>query len=658
MRVLVTGGDGFLGRHVVPRLKAAGHEVAAPAHRDASLTDPESTFALLARVEPDAVVHLAALCGGIGLNQERPADLLRENAIMGLNVLEACRLASLDGRVGRIVMLGTTCSYPRDCPTPFKEEALWDGYPEATNAPYGIAKRLLLVAAQAYRAQHGLDAVTLVPTNLYGPCFAGDTDVLTPRGPISVRDVRVGQNVYSLNPHTHEIEVARVASLTRATTREWFTFGGAGVDFKVTPDHAMYYRTNGAYRRRPAEWFRARAGRRTSTQVVLAAHRPLADTGPDEIDVAAYADVAHLRRPGAVRDFSANRSRWIPTRYKLCDFAEFVGWYVTEGCTRVGRGKVGSIYQIAIAQSTARHRRRIAQLLARMGLPIMRNHLEFHFNSRLLASYLEVEVGVGAAAKHLPPACFAWGLAARRRLLDAMMRGDGNANGRRYTSKSRRLVDDFCHLAFTCGWKCRVTRFDGCWRVSIRVWRTAPCIKYRDVAVVRAPRSQLAFCFTLDRNHLVYAGRNGKLNWVGQCDHFDPDRSHVIPAMIVKFAAAAAAGAPTVTLWGDGAPTRDFLYVEDCAEAVVRALDARLGSEPINLGSGTEISMRGLAELVADAVDYGGRICWDASKPGGQPRRRLHVARAAALLGWRAETPLAAGLRITAAWHAETGGRP
>lgn len=164
-RVLVTGADGFLGRWVTRELRRREHLVLAPERYTLNLLRADVAVGGVQDLAPEVIVHLAARCGGIGLNREQPASLLRENTLMGLNVLEAARFA----HVRRVVMLGSTCSYPRDCPVPFKEETLWDGYPEATNAPYGVAKRLLLTAAQAYRQQHGLDAVTLVPTNLYGP---------------------------------------------------------------------------------------------------------------------------------------------------------------------------------------------------------------------------------------------------------------------------------------------------------------------------------------------------------------------------------------------------------------------------------------------------------------------------------------------------------
>ena len=137
---------------------------------------------------------------------------------------------------------------------------------------------------------------------------------------------------------------------------------------------------------------------------------------------------------------------------------------------------------------------------------------------------------------------------------------------------------------------------------------------------------------------------------LARCDNFDLDSSHVIPAMIRKMIAAREEQAATVTLWGDGSPTREFLYSEDCARGIVRAADVYDGPEPINLGSGSEISMRELAELIARLVGFAGEIVWDTARPNGQPRRCLDVSRAAQLLQWRAEIPFEEGLRRTIAW--------
>ena len=163
-RVLVTGGTGFLGRVLVRQLRERDVKVVALGHKDGNLTRDDVAQVLLKRERPDIVVHLAVLCGGIGANRARPADFLAENAMMGLNVLRAC----VDWQVRKVVMLGSICAYPKHTPVPFCEDAIWNGYPEETNAPYGTAKRLLLVAAQAYRQQYGLNAINLFPTNMYG----------------------------------------------------------------------------------------------------------------------------------------------------------------------------------------------------------------------------------------------------------------------------------------------------------------------------------------------------------------------------------------------------------------------------------------------------------------------------------------------------------
>ena len=163
--VTVTGGTGFLGRHLAGELEAHGARVFAVGRSAYDLRRRAEIDRMLAESRPDAVVHLAAVVGGIGANREQPGRFLYENALMGLELLEGCRAAG----VAKTVVAGTVCAYPKHTPVPFQETALWDGYPEETNAPYGLAKKLLLVQCQAYRAQYGMNAVYLLPVNLYGP---------------------------------------------------------------------------------------------------------------------------------------------------------------------------------------------------------------------------------------------------------------------------------------------------------------------------------------------------------------------------------------------------------------------------------------------------------------------------------------------------------
>jgi GDP-L-fucose synthase len=298
--VLVTGGTGFLGSHLVSRLEQGGVEPFIAYHRDYDLTIAGDAATLFEESQPDVVFHLAAEVGGIGANRTNPGQFWYANLMMGMNVLEQSRITG----ISKLVMVGTICSYPKFAPVPFREEDLWNGYPEETNAPYGVAKRALLVGAQAYRQQYGLKVIFLLPVNLYGPK-----------------------------------------------------------------------------------------------------------------------------------------------------------------------------------------------------------------------------------------------------------------------------------------------------------------------------------------------------------DSFDLETSHVIPALIRRMSEARDDGAEEVVLWGDGTPTREFLYVEDCAEALVLAAQRYDGAEPVNLGTGNEISIRELAETIAELTGYDGRIVWDTSKPNGQPRRRLDVSRAEQEFGFVAATPLREGLEKTVAWY-------
>ena len=165
-RVMVTGGGGFLGHAVVDRVRRAGAtDVFVPRSADYDLRRRSEIERALADGRPDVVIHLAAVVGGIGANRENPGRFFYENAIMGIELIEASRLAGVD----KFVTIGTVCAYPKFTPVPFHEDDIWDGYPEETNAPYGLAKKMLLVQGQAYRAQYGMNVIYLIPVNLYGP---------------------------------------------------------------------------------------------------------------------------------------------------------------------------------------------------------------------------------------------------------------------------------------------------------------------------------------------------------------------------------------------------------------------------------------------------------------------------------------------------------
>lgn len=165
-RLVVTGGAGFLGSFVVEKLRQRGClEPFVPRSKEYDLRDRDAIIRLYKETQPHIVIHLAAVVGGIGANRLNPARFFYDNAIMGIQLIEYARQFAVE----KFVAVGTVCAYPKFAPVPFREDELWNGYPEETNAPYGLAKKMMLVQAQAYRAQYGFNAIYLLPVNLYGP---------------------------------------------------------------------------------------------------------------------------------------------------------------------------------------------------------------------------------------------------------------------------------------------------------------------------------------------------------------------------------------------------------------------------------------------------------------------------------------------------------
>jgi GDP-L-fucose synthase len=165
-RVVVTGGNGFLGSFVVEKIRSGCcANIVIPRSREYDLREKSDVFRLYNDARPDIFIHLAAVVGGIGANRQNPGRFFYDNAVMGLNVIEAARIVGIE----KFVCVGTICSYPKFTPVPFREENFWSGYPEETNAPYGLAKKILLVQLQAYRQQYGMRSIYITPVNLYGP---------------------------------------------------------------------------------------------------------------------------------------------------------------------------------------------------------------------------------------------------------------------------------------------------------------------------------------------------------------------------------------------------------------------------------------------------------------------------------------------------------
>jgi nucleoside-diphosphate-sugar epimerase len=664
-RVVVTGGAGFLGSYVVEKLRERGVEnVFVPRSKDYDLVRAENIRRLYDDANPDLVIHLAAVVGGIGANRANPGRYFYDNLMMGAQLMEEARLRG----VRKFVATGTICSYPKFTPVPFKEDDLWNGYPEETNAPYGLAKKMMLVQSQAYREQYGFNSIFLLPVNLYGPCFSADTEVLTVNGIKKINEVEIGEAVYTLNPDSHQIEVAKVVATQRSRASEFIYFKGTGVDFRVTPDHKMYYKTSTGYVKREARYFKHRAGSQYG-QIVFAHHHQYKGEShyPEFISLANYIDEHHIVYPeeSCVRDHKHSHSKKTPYIFEPRAFMEFLGWYITEGSVYTHQWSKGgrqsepdlSIGQLRISQrrwSNAENYARIAQALDAMVIDYGNDDSAFFFSSRLFRNFIEREVGIGSKNKRIPKFALqpSFPNSLREALFESLMLGDGHAHGRMFTTSSDRLRDDFIMLCFLLGKKVgRVKRSEeGCWRIYLRQERCHNSVKYSDISVEPVEGEEV-YCITTDKNHIIFSGRNYKFNWVGQCDNFDPDTSHVIPALIRKCVEAMRKRENQVFCWGTGAATREFLHADDCARGILLAAEKYDKSDPVNLGAGFEISIRDLAEKIAAMTGFGGRLVWDASQPDGQPRRSLDTSRAEGEFGFRARIGFDEGLKQTIEWY-------
>jgi len=205
-RMTVTGGKGFLGRHLINRLNEYGClSIDIADLPEYNLTDPADIRRMFDTTKPDIVIHLAAKVGGIGFNQEKPAELFYDNIMMGTQLIHEAWLHKIE----KFVALGTICAYPKFTPVPFKEEDLWNGYPEETNAPYGLAKKMMLVQSQAYRQQYGFNSIFLLPVNLYGP---GDN--FDPHSS-HVIPALIKKCMDAIDNHSNKLEVWGTGSATR-----------------------------------------------------------------------------------------------------------------------------------------------------------------------------------------------------------------------------------------------------------------------------------------------------------------------------------------------------------------------------------------------------------------------------------------------------------
>lgn len=663
-KIFVAGHKGLVGSAIVRGLEIAGYtNIIVRSHEELDLTNQIDVFNFFSKNEPEYVFLCAAKVGGIHANATYPADFIYSNIQIQTNIINAAHTF----KVRKLLFLGSSCIYPKYAPQPMKEEYLLSGSLEPTNAAYAIAKIAGIIMCQSYNKQYlnGCKYISVMPTNLYGECFSEDTDVMTPQGIINIKNLKIGDKIYTLNPQTDEIELSPIIRTHKVKTDEFLLMHNKGVDFKLTKNHDLWYQTalkKNKIKKKASEFISKIGG---YGQITLLHHKckEVDNNIYDIISLKDCIDDYHVIDPinQRVRDHKHSHSKSFPYLYKMEDFIKFIGWYISEGSTSITQQSLGGVQstskldvcQIRISQSKVVNKKNcddIEKTLKNMGLPVQRDKSDkgaYYFTSRLFLNYIRKNIGIGSKNVKIPQFIFNEDFPTkyRRLLFEILMRGDGNKNLRRYNTASFDLMSQLSHLCFLLGIKISSINYDsGCYRLGIRIKRKNCTIKFKNIKIIK--ENSYSYCVTAEKNHIIYAGRGGKFNWVGQCDNYHSMDSHVLPALIRRFHEAKMRGDDKVTIWGSGLATREFLYSDDLADACLFLMNNYDSSDIINIGYGEEISIRDLANLIKDVVGFKGILEFDRSKPDGTPRKLVDSSKLSGL-GWRPKISLETGLKIT-----------
>jgi nucleoside-diphosphate-sugar epimerase len=627
-RVLITGSGGMVGRSISKLLPDTSNIIRVgryPKENDCvgcDLRKEIQTIELFRFFKPDYVIHLAARVGGVKANSDHLGEFYEDNIRMNSNVLRAAHICGAK----KTLSLLSTCVYPDDATYPLTEDQIHNGPPHSSNYTYAYTKRMLDIQSKAYRDQFNENFISAIPNNLYGQCFSGDTEVLTTNGIKNITNTFLGELIYTLNPETFEIEISKIVAKQEMYSKDFYIFNNKGVDFCVTPEHQIFCSTSTNFQKHSAEWFLNKAGKYFG-QVKLAKHKIYKTNNKTEfkIDLSKYIDKYHIINKNGCKDFNHSKSKLFNLLYNNLDFASFCGWYISEGSVHIEITKSNiEKTQIRISQnlnSNPKYYNEISNLLAKMKIPHGKDNFAHYFSSRLFLNFIRDEIGLGCSNKKIPKYYFSNNCSWEERfsLFDSLMKGDGDKNRQRYSTSSKTLMNDFIHLCFLLGiMVSNVSLDNNCYRIYIR--KTNPCIKYRNIKKYNSNIFQKFYCITTEKNHIIYAGRNKKFNWVGQCDNFNLDDSHVIPAMIHKMYKANI-NDDDIILWGNGKPLREFTYSDDLAKILLFLLEEYNGREPINVGNTGEYSIKYIAEIIAKFLNFTGKIIWDTNKPNGQFRK-------------------------------------
>jgi nucleoside-diphosphate-sugar epimerase len=637
--VLVTGSAGLLGSAVVRAYEKENIKVIKHTRKDCNLLSKEETKSYISLMRDngvDTVIHCAADVGGVLKNTLYTQYMFSNNLLINNNIIDACHLSSIPNFVNIL----STCIFPQKSTYPLTVDQIKEGLPHPSTLGYSLAKRIGMLTVQSYKRVFNRNWINIVPTNIYGPCFSSDTDVLTIEGIKKINDIKTGEFVYTLNPDNHNVEITKVISVQNTlTTNEFFNFKGKGVDFKVTPDHKMYFKTSAGFVKKPAEYFRNKVGKKYG-QIIFSDFKinNSNDSNDSYISLKEYIDNKHIIYENHVKDFKRSRSNKIPINYNLYDWAEFLGWFISEGSL--------NNTQITISQDKGKNNfyyNKIEKLLLRMNIPYHKNDYGFHFTSRLFYNYICKEIGIGSHNKRIPKEFLNYNSPYKIKfiLYETLMSGDGHKNKLKYTTVSNQLKLDFIHLAFLLGKKAKSNK--NVRIISIRNQNSSA--KYKNIDIEKV-NNEKVYCITTEKNNIIYAGRNLKLNWIGQCDNFNLENSHVIPALINK-ANAISKGNEDFVIWGDGTSLRQFIFSDDLAQLIKWAESNWHEDEPFMAVNPEEYTITELSFMIAKKFNISeNRIKYDFAKPGGIPRMT-----ASTNAFWYHFTPLERGLDQTINWY-------
>lgn len=667
--LLVTGGTGMVGKAIQSIYGNTGAVYLGSL--DCDLTNFERTCMALEHYKPTHIIHLAAKVGGVQGNTTYVGDFCAINQQINSNLLRAAyELESCE----RVVSLLSTCVYPDEaCVTyPLTEDQLHAGPPHDSNFGYAYAKRMIEVQSRSYNQQLGRSKfLCAIPNNIYGKCFSSDTEVLTPRGITNIKQLKVGDSIYSLNPNTFKVEIANVINTTCFDSKESYHFSSSVTDFIVTPEHKMFFRQNNKFGKKPASYFENKCGKQYG-QITLAHHLPFVETkSSNVIDLKKYADDKHLdlAKNDSTRDHKSSSSKFFPLECDSLDFAEFLGWFISKGSmnchlTKGGKQSFPNMEtgQICLSQCPNKNKsnhEKIKNLLSRMRIPFGCHEKNLYFTSRLFRNYINEEIGNGSENKKIPSRFLQHGSHKERLILyETLMAGDGNKNRNRYSTKSKQLSEDFVHLCFLLGIKVgKVTEDSGCYRISIRQTKQNPTVKYKNIKHNESELYQQYYCVTVEKNNIIYAGRNSKLNWIGQCDNFDLDNGHVVPSMIRKIYEARESKQTFVEMWGDGRPCREFTYAPDIArDLLLLTFGLKEGSKHSVYNIGNVMEEMSIADVVAkvcDCLGWHGEVKWNTNKPSGQLRKPSKTLRFMSEFPMATNTTFDDGLKETCKWFVD-----